>query len=334
VLLSDFASGSDRLQLDLPDPALGPSGTFTAGDGRFWAAAGANSGHDADDRVVYNTTTGQLWFDADGSGSGAAQLLGTLQGAPTLAATDISVMSRAVQGTAGDDSITGGDDADSLSGGAGNDTIDGGGGNDTIDGGTGNDSVVGGDGADLVRGGDGNDTVDGVSNGNRGGETYGTWNPDGTVTFLPGDTLDGGLGDDYYFIQPNDVIVDAGGFDTVEVVETDITLQDGIEGLVERSGDGNDVGGVTTLSGNSATATTPSSPASVTSARPRTSTTPSASRSAPATTATIISTARMAGTSSISPTPEARSSRTSPPAPWSAAAPAARAARRSSASSR
>ena len=39
---------------------------------------------------LYNTSTGQLYYDADGSGAGAAQLVATLDGAPALAATDIA----------------------------------------------------------------------------------------------------------------------------------------------------------------------------------------------------------------------------------------------------
>src|SRR5207253_8955881 len=62
---------------------------FAAGDARVFAGAGAVSGHDADDRVIYNTSTGQLFYDADGSGGSAAQLMATLQGATALSATDI-----------------------------------------------------------------------------------------------------------------------------------------------------------------------------------------------------------------------------------------------------
>ena len=48
--------------------------------------------HDSNDRVLYNTSTGQLYYDADGSGSGAAQLIATISGNPTIAATDIAVI--------------------------------------------------------------------------------------------------------------------------------------------------------------------------------------------------------------------------------------------------
>lgn len=91
--VTDFASGSDRLLLEnFVMPALGATGNFAAGDVRFFAGAGANAGHDADDRVVYNTSTGQLYYDDDGSGAHAAQLVATLQAGAVVAATDISVI--------------------------------------------------------------------------------------------------------------------------------------------------------------------------------------------------------------------------------------------------
>src|ERR687895_338960 len=93
---------------------LGALGNFTATDARFAAGAGFNSARDSTDRVVYNTTTGQLWYDADGLGGQGAQLIATLQGAPTLRAADIVVVSTASVTpppdtggpTAGNDSLT------------------------------------------------------------------------------------------------------------------------------------------------------------------------------------------------------------------------------------
>ena len=80
--VSDFASGADKMQLDdAAFTSIGAMGNFAAGDARFWASAGG-AAHDANDRVIYNTSTGQLYYDADGSGAGAAQLVATLHGAP------------------------------------------------------------------------------------------------------------------------------------------------------------------------------------------------------------------------------------------------------------
>jgi Ca2+-binding RTX toxin-like protein len=90
--ITDFSS-VDQLRFDdAAFTAIGATGTWAATDGRFFAAVGATSGHDVNDRVIYNTTTGALYYDADGSGAGAAQQVAILQGAPTLAATDITVI--------------------------------------------------------------------------------------------------------------------------------------------------------------------------------------------------------------------------------------------------
>ncbi len=51
----------------------------------------SEAGHLATDRVIYNTTTGALYYGADGSGSGAAVQIGVLDGHPTLAYTDVLI---------------------------------------------------------------------------------------------------------------------------------------------------------------------------------------------------------------------------------------------------
>jgi Ca2+-binding RTX toxin-like protein len=90
--LEMFESGRDRLVFeDAVFSAIGPAGSFGAGDGRFHAAAGATSGQDANDRLIYNTQTGNLYYDPDGSGAAQAQLVATIAGAPSLLASDISV---------------------------------------------------------------------------------------------------------------------------------------------------------------------------------------------------------------------------------------------------
>ena len=91
--VTDFVSGVDEVLLDNASmTALGANASWAAGDGRFWSAAGATSGHDADDRLVYNTSTGNLYYDADGSGAGAAQVIATFQGGVVINASDITVI--------------------------------------------------------------------------------------------------------------------------------------------------------------------------------------------------------------------------------------------------
>jgi Ca2+-binding RTX toxin-like protein len=136
--------------------ALGASGNFASGDARFYAAAGASGGHDADDRVVYNTSTGELFYDADGSGAQGAEIITRLQTGAALAATDIAVdngtsggSGAGTTGTAGNDSMTGTAGNDTMNGLAGNDTLRGLGGDDSLDGGSGIDSLDGGLGNDT-----------------------------------------------------------------------------------------------------------------------------------------------------------------------------------------
>jgi serralysin len=91
--IADFGSRSDKIRLDdAVHMRAGTLGSFSLNDPRFWAAPGAVRGHDATDRVVYNTSTGSLYYDADGSGGGGQQVIAVLQGAPALTATDIVVI--------------------------------------------------------------------------------------------------------------------------------------------------------------------------------------------------------------------------------------------------
>ena len=162
--INDFTSGSDKLLLDgTVMTALGAAGNFAATDARFKANS-TGTATDASDRILYNTTTRQIFYDADGSGSGAKVLIATLQSGATLVATDIvvdgEVGGQVIIGTSGDDTLQGGPGGDSVVGGGGDDRLDGGAGNDTLEGGPGSDFLTGGPGIDSVAGGDGNDFID------------------------------------------------------------------------------------------------------------------------------------------------------------------------------
>jgi Ca2+-binding RTX toxin-like protein len=94
--ITDFAKGSDKIQLTASIfTAIGSLGQFSSGDVRFYAASGATSAHDANDRIIYNSNTkngGALYYDADGAGGVAAVQIGVLGGHPTLVATDFVIV--------------------------------------------------------------------------------------------------------------------------------------------------------------------------------------------------------------------------------------------------
>jgi Ca2+-binding RTX toxin-like protein len=92
--ITDFTSGTDKIQLSKAVMAALGSTLGTLAAGQFWSGAGVTAGHDGDDRIAYNTTTGALYYDADGSGAGAAvqiALLGTSTH-PSLLYTDLQII--------------------------------------------------------------------------------------------------------------------------------------------------------------------------------------------------------------------------------------------------
>lgn len=136
-------------------------------------------------------------------------------------------------GTSGDDGtllmpVVGGEGDDVIDGGDGNDFIDGGNGNDTLIGGNGNDRLWGWDGNDILDGGDGNDTL----------HVYGSDHALGgdgddyieSVALSTGQALlEGGLGDDYYYIGNGGqhYIVETGGSaDVIEIAQQNGSVPD------------------------------------------------------------------------------------------------------------
>jgi serralysin len=84
--ITDFAIGEDRIGLDsaifgISEGALLPS-AFRVG----------TAAHDATDRIVYNPGNGGLFYDADGSGAGAAVLFAVVEPGLALSSADFVVV--------------------------------------------------------------------------------------------------------------------------------------------------------------------------------------------------------------------------------------------------
>jgi len=92
---------------------------------------------------------------------GTSKLIGieTLQFSDT--SDGYNYIENILSGTAGDDTMVGGDGIDSFNGDAGADVLIGHGGPDRLRGEPGDDTLDGGDGNDILNGGDGNDVLDG-----------------------------------------------------------------------------------------------------------------------------------------------------------------------------
>jgi Ca2+-binding RTX toxin-like protein len=92
-VVQQFTHGTDEIVLAYSWMwSVGKWGELADGDARFYAAPGAVAGREPDDRIIYNTATGQLFFDVDGWGDSKPQLICTLDGHPILTAGDITVI--------------------------------------------------------------------------------------------------------------------------------------------------------------------------------------------------------------------------------------------------
>ena len=89
-VIEDFRHDHDMIVLQRGDyHSLGWGGLRAKA---FYAADGATTAHDASDRIVYDSASGRLYYDADGRGGHAAIHLATLEGAPALDAGDFLIV--------------------------------------------------------------------------------------------------------------------------------------------------------------------------------------------------------------------------------------------------
>ena len=90
--ITDFAKGVDKLQYS--KAVFTELGAVGALDTSQFVAGNFTAGQDTSDRIVYNTSTGVLYYDADGSGADAAVAVALIGVAvhPTLVASDLVII--------------------------------------------------------------------------------------------------------------------------------------------------------------------------------------------------------------------------------------------------
>jgi Ca2+-binding RTX toxin-like protein len=91
--VGDFTAGTDRIELDNDVFTAFAAGAPIAA-GQFRSGAGVTSAQDGDDRLMYDTTTGILYYDPDGEGGSNVQQVAVFGGAthPTLTIADFSII--------------------------------------------------------------------------------------------------------------------------------------------------------------------------------------------------------------------------------------------------
>ena len=109
--IADFVTGIDHIEL--------ASAIFsTAGGAGLLASAAFFAGtaaHDADDRIIYDGTTGNIYYDADGIGGAAKKLFAEVTPGLALTNTDFTISGSSAAASAISHAITEGPTVPDLS---------------------------------------------------------------------------------------------------------------------------------------------------------------------------------------------------------------------------
>ena len=89
--ITDFNVTADTMQVDLDVFDAFTVANVALSGPAFYRAPGATA-HDASDRIIYDTSTGNLYYDPDGTGAADATLFVTLAGAPLVTASDFFIV--------------------------------------------------------------------------------------------------------------------------------------------------------------------------------------------------------------------------------------------------
>ena len=92
--IADFKTAEgDKIQLD--NAVMAALGVANGALGsQFFSAAGASNGNDADAHIVYNSTTGALYYDSNANAAGGMTQIALIGATthPALAATDFAIV--------------------------------------------------------------------------------------------------------------------------------------------------------------------------------------------------------------------------------------------------
>lgn len=85
-IITDFSAANDTILVSTDFGGGLKTGAISANQLQF-----GNSARDGNDRFIYDTTTGALYFDADGNGGAKQIQIATLGGAPSISNADIVI---------------------------------------------------------------------------------------------------------------------------------------------------------------------------------------------------------------------------------------------------
>ena len=88
----DFSIVDDTIRLDNDIFTAFAGANVGLSGGAFYGAPGATDAHDATDRIIYDTTTGNLYYDPDGTGAAPETPFAMLAGAPSVTAADFFIV--------------------------------------------------------------------------------------------------------------------------------------------------------------------------------------------------------------------------------------------------
>lgn len=86
-VITDFNRADDQLEV-----SRSAFGNFVGQMRNLFVSNATGNATNATQRFVYNNTTGELFYDADGSGVGAKEKIATLNGLPSITSSDFNIV--------------------------------------------------------------------------------------------------------------------------------------------------------------------------------------------------------------------------------------------------